>query len=582
MVVGGDWRQRAVSALREISHGSRGAASGCSSNSNSLNPSRGEGLVTFARFTANLSSERLVPLLLCALVTLLSSLLLLLLVLTNPSSLSRSALITPATTAFLRFSAGSSSKVLRCPVNMSDVTRSTSMGTDSDFPRPVPWAPRPGKFLLATCVQGQLTNRQLCVHKTLFLAMLLNRTLILPRLDVCPGSGPSHKLYDLALTMDVAHLAQCFKGVGGANQGPAGAGAAATEFPAGDLPANDTSVVVPGVMTLETYLQAHNSSVLEVDELACGLVPDPSACADLRKCSSSFAAHLTPITFPSNVSRMLLPQGRLADLASRLAISAPNTVTARVLCLGDPFGLHTLEFSQNTAFLPPAFLPTSCGLPLRPPSAVVDAAAWFMQEYLGRDFAALHLRRKDFLGRFFSNPGKSADYFPLTAVAECVAERIRAASSAAAVDSGAADGNGGASDNANGGGLASFERPLLDGRQIRAVFLCTDAGEKQVETLSRLLEVHGITLMRMNMIEDLAFQSSGVDRKVAESPDAAAMVEKVIAANARLVLYARGSSFSGQIRYLRRSLGLESCWDEFVCEGKGDGLLSLSKALVGE
>ncbi|GJP49552.1 hypothetical protein CLOM_g8750 [Closterium sp. NIES-68] len=458
---------------------------------------------------------------------------------------------------------------------MSSVVLKPTLGTDSEFLRPVPWAPLPGKFLLATCMQGQLSNRHLCVHKSLLLAMLLNRTLLVPRRDICSSSKP-HWRYDLSRTIDLGHLGRCFMGVGGENRGSTGAGAAAATSSAGEKPGDYSSFkeAIPGVMSLDAYLAAHNSSVLEVDELACGLVPDPSACFRLPKCSKRL--NLTPITFPSNISPALLPQGRLADLAARLAISAPNTVTARVLCLGDLFGLHTEEFSQNTAFLPPAFLPTSCGLPLRPPAAVVDAAAWFMQEYLGRDFAALHLRRTDFLQRFFE--GKDADYCPLVTIAECVVERISAANRAAAADAGIADDGDGEGDGV--GGLASFAGTSYEGRPIRIVLFCTDAGGAQVKALSRLLEYHGIVLIRVNMLDDPALRSSGVDQSVANSPDAAAMVEKVIAANSRLALYARGSSFSGQIRYLRESMGLESCWDGIVCEGRAGGSLSLPEALT--
>ncbi|CAI7866410.1 unnamed protein product [Closterium sp. NIES-53] len=528
-----------------------------------------------------------VPLLSCSLITLLSFLLILLL--RDQSSLPRSG-----TTTLLRFNAGRT-KVRRCPVNISSVTHSTSLGSDSSFPRPVPWSPQPGKFLLATCVQGQLSNRHLCVHKSLLLAMLLNRTLILPPLDVCLGSAVGHKTYDLALTIDLNHLAQCFNGVGGPNRGSAaaaaaapGAESAAAELPAGENPDRNLPVISPGVISLETYLKTYknNRSTLVVDELACGLIPDHTACADLLKCSNSSESHQTTITFPSTVSRMRLPRGRLADLASRLANHAPATVSAQVLSLGDPFQLKTLEFSQNTAFLPPPFLPTDCGLPIRPPAPVVKAAAWYMQEYIGRDFVALHLRRKDFLSRFHNSPGNLADYFPLTTIAECVLEKIGAANNAAAADLGIAYGDGGgggggaAAAGDAGGGLASFARPIHEGRRIHIVFLCTDAGPGQVKTLSKLLALHGVSLLRMNMLADMAFRSSGVDRRVAESPDAAAMVEKVIAANARFVLYARGSSFSGQIRYMRRSLRLESCWDGIVCEEKSDGVLSLPEALL--
>jgi len=46
--------------------------------------------------------------------------------------------------------------------------------------RTIQWNPRDGKFLLAICVSGQMSNHLICLEKHIFFAALLNRVLVIP------------------------------------------------------------------------------------------------------------------------------------------------------------------------------------------------------------------------------------------------------------------------------------------------------------------------------------------------------------------------------------------------------------------
>ncbi|WVZ23050.1 hypothetical protein V8G54_001594 [Vigna mungo] len=46
--------------------------------------------------------------------------------------------------------------------------------------RTIQWNPRDGKFLLAICVSGQMSNHLICLEKHIFFAALLNRALVIP------------------------------------------------------------------------------------------------------------------------------------------------------------------------------------------------------------------------------------------------------------------------------------------------------------------------------------------------------------------------------------------------------------------
>ncbi|CAI7781441.1 unnamed protein product [Closterium sp. NIES-53] len=448
--------------------------------------------------------------------------------------------------------------LISCARNTTRANAATYTKSDPNFPRPVPWVPWPGKYLLATCVRGRLTNRHECLHKSLLVAMLLNRTLIVPPLDVCLRSRFHHAQYNFAYSVDLDHLGACFGGAGknGKQRGMApGAG--------------------PGVVTLQQYLESNQLTKLTVNLLACGLVQDPpsESCPAFSACNNP---RLILIAFPSGHSTIDLPAGRLADLPSRLHQALPQASNAYVLCLGDLFYIDTSEIRQDGSFLSRDILPTDCPFPLRPPTSAVAAAAWFMQEYTGPDFAALHLRRGDFYLRFRGYRGAKADYFPMETIAEYVAETIAAVNAATAAAAAGAAFQIGATESVIGG-KGSCLRESSDWQPIRMLVLCSDAGEKQGNVLSCLLAVHGITVVRLDVVNYPAFAFSKVTIPAPARADTIVMAEKMVAANARIMFYSRCSSFSLQIKHITETQGLVSCWDSVVCEGRSKDV-SLSAA----
>lgn len=70
------------------------------------------------------------------------------------------------------------------------------------------WSPAEGKYLLGYCHMNRWSNRLFCMQRALVLAALLNRTLIIPSLDVCRESG-DRTGREGELMIDVPHLRRC-------------------------------------------------------------------------------------------------------------------------------------------------------------------------------------------------------------------------------------------------------------------------------------------------------------------------------------------------------------------------------------
>ncbi|KAJ1390775.1 GDP-fucose protein O-fucosyltransferase [Sesbania bispinosa] len=66
--------------------------------------------------------------------------------------------------------------------------------------RTIEWKPKAGKYLLAICVSGQMSNHLICLEKHMFFAALLNRVLVIPSSKVD---------YEYDRVLDIDHINKC-------------------------------------------------------------------------------------------------------------------------------------------------------------------------------------------------------------------------------------------------------------------------------------------------------------------------------------------------------------------------------------
>lgn len=106
------------------------------------------------------------------------------------------------------------SEVVVAAENMSDFLSTGPNGVDvenacSDVKKSQPtetlyWEPTEGRYLIALCLSGSVSDRIRCIQMYLILSALLNRTLIIPS-----DGPPIHTKYGMNLMVDIGHTRKC-------------------------------------------------------------------------------------------------------------------------------------------------------------------------------------------------------------------------------------------------------------------------------------------------------------------------------------------------------------------------------------
>ena len=489
------------------------------------------------------------------------------------------------------------SETTGCP----DISYSLPAQAGVKFPT---WQPSPNKYLFAACTIGRLSNRIICIQRHLAMAVALNRTLVIPEDDLCPNTRPTYSPYNMSLSLDFEHLKKCtggrviplaelerqreyqkrleewkaeFRAAGGSNdrfshatltrrrllgawnEGKAGGETAGQVVQdeevggerrreedteggggkrqrrhskkgrrrrnSGEVPKDRVRFVFDAAMLEDepwlTLNDMYRKPVL-VDTVVRGLGDNSSSMVLENACSARSVLLVVGkmedmTTAVAQGKTRAWPAASITSLHQQLTSLGSQFDSAAVLSLGDLFNLEWRDMGMGQ-FLAPASLHalSSCPILFQPPPAVMQAAKWYMREYVGVNYAALHLRRTDM------KDVDGAKYWSLASVSDCAAARMA---------------------------------PL----GLKVLFVASDAGPSEMAVLRGLLAAHSIAMLQVpREAEEL--------RGVAAVDDLFMGVEKMVAANARVMMYSDYSSFSSHVRHLRQSLGLESCWDGRICD----------------
>lgn len=232
---------------------------------------------------------------------------------------------------------------------------------------------RRDRYLVLICDSGQVTNHLICLHKHMYMAALLNRTLVLP-----PGSLD----YKYEHLLDIAHLQHCL---------------------------GNSSII-----TFTAFEQAggKNHHRLHIDKLLC-FKPD---CYFDHEHQAKWEA--LGFTFGPRENAWATPLQQQHHQAPRRrdAVVARFGTEEAVVAVGDLFYAEVEESEEFTVTMHAA---------LRPHPSIVVAAQRFVQTYLGANFVAVHFRRHGFL--VFCNkqmPGSSC-FYPIPQAARCIERKVR-------------------------------------------------------------------------------------------------------------------------------------------------------------
>ncbi|KAL2336335.1 hypothetical protein Fmac_010781 [Flemingia macrophylla] len=236
--------------------------------------------------------------------------------------------------------------------------------------RTVEWKPRDGKFLLAICVSGQMSNHLICLEKHMFFAALLNRVLVIPSSKV---DFPYHKV------VDIDRINKCL----------------------------GKKVVV----SFEEFSVAKKGH-LHVDKFLCYFShPQPCYLDDERlKRLGSLGLSMSKPKAVWDDEDIKNPKKRtVQDVLDKFSYDDD------VMAIGDVF---YAELEREWMMQPGGPIAHQCKTLIEPSRLIMITAQRFVQTFLGRNFIALHFRRHGFLK--FCNAKKPSCFYPIPQAADCI------------------------------------------------------------------------------------------------------------------------------------------------------------------
>ncbi|MED6206191.1 O-fucosyltransferase 36 [Stylosanthes scabra] len=238
------------------------------------------------------------------------------------------------------------------------------------------WKPKAGKFLLAICVSGQMSNHLICLEKHMLFAALLNRVLVIP-------SSKVDYQYDRVL--DIDHINKCLG-----------------------------RKVVISFEEFSTVRKNH----MHIDKFLCYFsLPEPCYLDDerLRKLRSLGLSMSKPQAVWEEDTRK--PKRRTVD-----EVVSKFSHEDDVMAIGDVFYANVEE---EWAMQPGGPLAHQCKTLIEPSRLILLTAQRFIQTFLGRNFIALHFRRHGFLK--FCNAKKPSCFYPIPQAADCILRVVESA-----------------------------------------------------------------------------------------------------------------------------------------------------------
>ncbi|KAJ1390592.1 GDP-fucose protein O-fucosyltransferase [Sesbania bispinosa] len=240
----------------------------------------------------------------------------------------------------------------------------------------IEWNPKDGKFLLAICVSGQMSNHLICLEKHMFFAALLNRVLVVPSSKVD---------YQYDRVVDIDRINKCL----------------------------GKKVVI----SFEEFANVKKDH-LHIDKFLC-YFSQPQLCylddERLKKLSSLGLSMSKPQAVWDEDTRN--PKKKtVQDVLSKFAYDDD------VMAIGDVF---YAEVEHEWVMQPGGPIAHKCKTLIEPNRLILLTAQRFIQTFLGRNFIALHFRRHGFLK--FCNAKKPSCFYPIPQAADCISRVVERA-----------------------------------------------------------------------------------------------------------------------------------------------------------
>eukprot|EP00850_Spirogloea_muscicola_P004734 SM000020S06084 [mRNA] locus=s20:921120:924078:- [translate_table: standard] len=358
----------------------------------------------------------------------------------------------------------------------------------------VEWNPEPDRFLLAMCSEGLLSHRLVCLRQNMLDAALLNRTLVLPTRSLD---------YDYDTLLDLEQVSDCL--------GP------------GRVVAYD-DLVREG---------RGRSRGLRVNRFVCHLHTSQTeeVCSQVAaKYRERLGAVFPKAEMPATVFPNAWAKYSAAQFARLFACAD------RVLAFGNMYGVGGKELRFEGGA--PLIMHPGCFGILQPSRAIQEAAVSFANAFLGTRFAAVHLRRGNFLGHCLRNASNrtSPCFQPLSQVGECLGDRLR----------------------------------HLPGGPPPSLFLATDADDDEVEALQNILrQQQELSMAVYRLPREISGQEWAARLRELPVPanrdDTRHLLDKAICSLAANFFGSLASAFSRDIFRLRDTWQTRTSCDTFIC-----------------
>ncbi|XP_061354014.1 O-fucosyltransferase 36-like [Gastrolobium bilobum] len=236
--------------------------------------------------------------------------------------------------------------------------------------RTIEWNPKDGKFLLAICVSGQMSNHLICLEKHMFFAALLNRVLVIPSSKVD---------YQYDRVVDIDRINKCL----------------------------GRKVVI----SFEEFSNVKKDH-LHIDKFLCYFSrPQPCFLDEgwMKKLSYLGLSMSKPEPVWDDEDTRNPKKKTVQDVVSKFSYDVD------VMAIGDVF---YAEVEQEWVMQPGGPIAHKCKTLIEPNRLILLTAQRFIQTFLGRNFIALHFRRHGFLK--FCNAKKPSCFYPIPQAADCI------------------------------------------------------------------------------------------------------------------------------------------------------------------